>query len=263
MQQSDTSSLSREELTEVVDLSLWAGELLLQHHSECHRIEETVKRIGMSLGSDRMDVFVSNIAIQITTASGDDFRTRIRRVVDRGVNMTVLSAINRLSRRIEAGELNHTQTRAELERISTLPHHYNRWFVAVMVGLACAAFSRLFGGDWAVFLVTFVSSTVAMIVRQELARRSFNFLLVTMITSFVATLLASGGFWLHMSEAPELALTACVLFLVPGVPLINAIGDLSRGHTVVGIARGITGMIVLMALALGMILAIKATGVQL
>jgi uncharacterized membrane protein YjjP (DUF1212 family) len=253
--------LNREELTEVIQLALWAGQLLLQHHAESQRVEETVQRIGLALGCDSLDVFVSTNAIQITTVSGGEFRTRIRRVADRGVNMTTVSAVNRLSRRIEAGELPRAAVRQELERISHLPRHYNRWLVAGMVGLACAAFSRLFGGDIPAFAITFVASALAMLVRQELAHRSYNFILVTLTTAFVASLLASSAFWLQLSTTPNHALTACVLFLVPGVPLINAIGDLVSGHPVVGLARAATGAIILLALALGMILAIKLTGV--
>jgi uncharacterized membrane protein YjjP (DUF1212 family) len=257
-----TISLTREELTDVIDLALWSGQLLLQHHAESYRVEETVQRIGLALGCDSLDVFVSTSAIQITTVSGDEFRTRIRRVADHGVNMTALSAVNRLSRRVESGELDRAGVRAELERISSLPRHYNRWLVAGMVGLACAAFSRLFGGDWGAFGVTLVASFVAMLIRQELARRSLNFLLVTLAASFVASLLASSAFWLNLSQRPDRALTACVLFLVPGVPLINAVGDLVNRHTVVGMARAVVGMSILLALALGMVLAIQITGVK-
>lgn len=32
------------------------------------------------------------------------------------------------------------------------PNYYNRWLVVVMVGLACASFSYLQGGDWSAFL---------------------------------------------------------------------------------------------------------------
>ena len=45
--------------------------------------------------------------------------------------------------------------------LSRMKPQYNRWTVVVLVGLGCAAFSRLFGGDWPVFLVTFVAAAVA------------------------------------------------------------------------------------------------------
>lgn len=251
--------LTYEELADVVDLSLWAGQLLMQYGAESLRVEETIHRLGTALGCDWMDIFVSSNDIAVTTISGLDFRTKIRRVIGTGVNMTIVSGVSRLSRRVEAGELNRFQVRTELERIATAKHHYPRWLVVPMVGLACAAFSRLFGGDWAVFGVTFVAASLALIVRQELTQRHFNPLLVTTVTAFVAGLLASSAVW--VSTAPQTAPAASVLLLVPGVPLITAAEDVITGHLVVGLARGFYGTLISLAIGLGLLLALNLTGV--
>ena len=144
-----------------------------------------------------------------------------------------------------------------------MPRSYNRWLVVVMVGLACAAFSRLFGGDWIIFGITFGASAVAMFLRQELAQRHFNPLLVVVVCAFVAGCLASTAGLFHLSSEPETALAAAVLLLVPGVPLINSAQDLIRGHMVTGIARGVTGLLISLAIALGLLLALSLTGVSL
>jgi uncharacterized membrane protein YjjP (DUF1212 family) len=209
-----------------------------------------------------MDVFVSANALVVTTDSGDEFRTRTRRIVDKGVNMTVVSAINRLSRRIESGELDRFTVRSELERISATPRHYNRWLVVGMVGLSCASFCRLFGADWSVCGVTLLAAAVAMFVRQELTHHSLNTLLVVATTAFVAGLIASSATWLQLGERPHLAMAASVLLLVPGVPMINALEDLIKGHPVVGMARGVTAALIALSIALGLVLAMSLTGVS-
>jgi uncharacterized membrane protein YjjP (DUF1212 family) len=253
--------LRHSELTEVIDLALCAGQLLMQYGAESHRVEETVHRLGTALGCDWMDVFVATNAVQVTTVSGGEFRTKIRRVVDGGVNMTVVSGVNHLSRRVELQELDRQGVRAELDRIGQEPHHYNRWLMAGMVGLGCGAFSQLFGGDYIMLVVTMISSTIAMIVRQEMQHHRFNTLLVVIVSSFVASLIASSASFFYPNEKVNTAMTACVLLLVPGVPLINAVEDLVKGHPVVGVARGATGALITLAIALGIILAINVTGV--
>lgn len=255
-------ALEREELRDVIDLSLWAGQLLLQHGAEAERVEETVYRLGTALGCDWLDVLVSPNAIIATTSSGPEFRTKVRRVVGMRVDMTIVSAVNRLSRRVESGELNRLQARAELVRISSLPPHYNRWLTVVLVGLACASFSRLFGGDWPVFAVTFVAAAAAMFVRQELSRYRVNQLLTVIVTAFVAGLIASSAAAFKWSAVPQTALSAAVLLLVPGVPLINAAEDMIKGHLVVGLVRGATGVLVSLAIALGLLLAMTLAGVR-
>ncbi|MEO8606900.1 MAG: threonine/serine exporter family protein [Chloroflexota bacterium] len=254
--------LEREALRDVIDLSLWAGQLLLQHGAESARIEETVHRLGTGLGADWMDILVSPNAIVATTISGQEFRTKIRRIVAIGVNMQIIAEVNELSRKVTEGKLDRFQVREEIERIDHLPKQYNRWVVVAMVGLACAAFSRMLGGDWPVFFVTLVAASVAMWVRQELNRLYFNSLLVVVGTAFVAGVIASTAIIMKWGAQSQTALAASVLLLVPGVPLINCADDFIKGHLVVGTVRGITGGLVSLGIALGLLLAIRLMGVS-
>lgn len=258
-----TTPLEREELRDVIDLALWAGQLVMQYGAETQRVEEAVQRFGIGLGCDHVDVLVSPNVIIATTHSGPEFRTKMRRVARYTVDMSLIAAISHLSHQVWRGELNRFQVRAELERISHAQPHYNRWLIVLLVGLACGAFSRLFGGDWAAFLMTFVAAALAMFIRQELHRRHFNPLLITALTAFVAGSVASLAAVLALSATPRDALAASVLLLVPGVPLINSAEDLIRGHMVTGIVRGVTGALLAGAIALGLLLAMSLMGVSL
>lgn len=256
--------LDRAALTDIVDLALWAGQLLIENGAESRRVEETVRILGMGLGCDWGSVLVSHNAIMTTHISGGEFRTKIRQVTQGGVNMSVIEAISHLIHRIEEGQYDRLKVRAELERISQMPRPYSRLVTVLAVGLACAAFSRLFGGNWLIFAVTWISASVAMFVRQELARWYFNPLLAVIITAFVAGGL--GGLFNRVFRFDHLAepvLAASVLLLVPGVPFINSVEDLIKGYTVIGLARGATAGLIILAIALGLLLAMQLTGVKL
>ncbi|PJF20880.1 MAG: hypothetical protein CUN56_13930 [Phototrophicales bacterium] len=255
--------LQHAELTDVIDLALWAGQLLLQHGAESARIEETVHHIGTGLGCDWMDVIVHSQGLYITAISGEEFRTKVRRVARLGVNFDIIDAVNHISRKVYDGKVDRFELRKQLEAISTMPHCYNRWAIALGVGVACAAFSRLFGGDLAVMFVTLFASSVAMIVRQELTNRYFNNFLIVVTTAAVAGIFASVAELLHMSDTPQIAMAAAVLLLVPGVPLINAAEDILHGNIGTGVARGVFGAVVTLGIALGLSIAIRITGVGL
>lgn len=259
--QAEKPPLSRDVLRDVIDLTLWVGQLLLQHGAEAERVEETVHRFGTALGCDWIDILVSPNVIAITTTSGEEFRTKIRRVVNIGVNMHIISEINHLSRCVSAGKLDRFQVRAEIERIDTMPPQYNRWLVVLVVGLACGAFSQLFGGDGPVFAVTLMASAAAMVIRQELTRRYFNPLLVVIATAFVAGTIAALAVRFNLGQQPQLALVSSVLLLVPGVALINSAEDLIKGHQVIGLTRGLVGGLISLAIALGLSLALRLMGV--
>jgi len=256
--------LDREALADVVDLALWAGQLLIENGAESQRVEQTVRTLGIGLGCDWGNVLVTHNAIIVTHISAGEFRTKIRRVSVGGVSMSLIEAISHLTHRVEEGKFDRFQVRAELEQIRQTPRNYNRWLTVVAVGLSCAAFSRLFNGDWAVFGVTWAAASLAMFVRQELMHRGFNLLMGVVITAFVA-----GGFvgvmqWLFkFSQQPAPALAASVLLLVPGVPFINAVEDLIKGHTVVGLARAAGAALIILSIALGLLLAMRLTAISL
>jgi uncharacterized membrane protein YjjP (DUF1212 family) len=254
--------LSHEALTDIIDLSLWAGQLLLQHGAEADRVEETVHHLGTGLGCDWMDIVVAPDGLTVTATSSGEFRTKIRRVTRLGVNFMIIDRLNDISRRVFSGQLDRTQLREALTELSSLKPNYNRWLVVGMVGLACAAFSRLFGGDAPVFVATFIASALAMFIRQQLVRRHFNLFLVVAVTAFVAGMVASMAVLLEISPHAELTLAASVLLLVPGVPLINAAEDLLQGHVASGIARGVAGGLVSLGIAAGLALAMALVGVQ-
>jgi len=254
--------LDREVLADIVDMALTAGELLMKNGAESQRVEETVRLLGTGLGCDWGSVLVSYNTIMVTHASGNEFRTKIRRVENIGVNMRVIEDISHVAHRVEAGKLDRASVRAKLEQIRTVPRGYNWWVTALAVGSACAAFSRLLGGDWPVFGVALLASGVAVIVREELAKRGLNALLVVIMTAFAAGGLVGLVSRFQFSPRPELALVASVLFLVPGVPGINAVADLIKGHIVVGLARAANSVLIVLAIVLGLILAVQLTGVR-
>ena len=178
---------SRDELRDVVELSLWTGQLLLQNGAETSRVEEAVHRLGTSLGCDWLDVWVSSTAIVITTSSAAEFRTKVRRVVRfGGVNMDLLADVLLLTKRVEKGELNRAEYRRRLQEAHNKPRQYGRWLVTFAVGIACGSFSLLFGGDAWTFAVTVLASGAAMLIRQEMAVAHYNHLLTVAVTAFVA-----------------------------------------------------------------------------
>ena len=249
--------LDYEILRDVIDLALWAGQLLIQSGAESQQVEETVHRLGTGLGCDWLDIFVSPNALVITASSNGEFRTKVRRVVNIGVNLLVLVEVSTLVSRVLADDLNRRELRSELERVSQMQPCYNRWTVALMVGAACASFSRLSGGDWTIFGITFLAATIAMLLRQELQKQHLNPFLTVLITALAASCIAGVAPLLYLSSQPQLALVSAVLLLIPGVPLIHSVQDLLKGYMITGIARGVTGAVIAACIALGLLLAMS------
>ena len=55
---------------------------------------------------------------------------------------------------------------------------------------------------------------------------------------------------------------ACTLFIVPGVPIINFVSDVLDNNIEVGIVRGVNTILIVAAMAFGIVLAIRVCGID-
>lgn len=240
-------------LSHLVELLLRIARLLLENGAETRRVFETVQEMGKSLGVEDLHVLVTHRSVLITGIRGDDIVTRIIRVNTLGVNFTMLSGISRVLKRYQRGELTIQTVESELKRLTAMRPHYPRWMVIVMVGLACGGFSLLFEGDAQAFIACAVAASLGVFVRQELHHRAFQPLLFFYATALVSSLVANTLARTLHSANPNAALVASVLMLVPGVPMINAVADLVKGHLLTGLARATTVVLIAFAVALGLL----------
>lgn len=228
---------------------------VLQHGAESALVESLARRIGLALGAERVEIALLANAVVVTVRIRGRSKTTTRRNEDRGINMQVVMAVQRLVLAAEAGELNRATYREQLLGIAAV--HHPRWLVALMVGLSCACFARLNHADLPACGVTAVASAVAMAARQWLARRHFSPFVVFAVTAFVATSLTALGFAFGVSRTPNAAMAASVLLLVPGYPLINSVSDMLKGYVNTGVSRGVFALLLSAATCIGILAAMS------
>lgn len=236
-----------------------AGQMLLAHGAESTLVADIMRRMGLAGGMDEVEVALMANSIVVTTVCGEHCITTARRCQDRGINMKAVIQIQRICIMMEKQILDVSDAQKKLNAIN--PARYNRWIVMFMIGLSCAAFSRLAGGDWTVFLATFVSSFVGMAVRLEIGHRHFNPLLNFAVTAFVTTVISAQAVIYQLGNKPTLVMACSVLMLVPGFPLINSVADMIKGYINTGIARFVMASLLTLATCLGIIAAMFITDV--
>ncbi len=246
-----TESLQRE----VTRLSVETGLTLLQHGAESALVENLTRRLALALGVPRAEVALLANAVVVTTLSEGHCITTVRRNEDRGINMHMVTEVQRAVLDAEAGRLDAAGYRERFAGIK--PLRYPRWLTSVVIGLSCACFARLIGADWASCGVALVAAGVAMAVRLTLVRLHFNPLVNFFTTAFVATSIAGQGAIQKIGEKPQVAMAACVLLLVPGYPLINSISDMVKGYINTGLARGMYAVLLSAAACAGILLAMN------
>lgn len=229
--------------------------------SHTSRVVRNVNRIADSFGYGvDMTVFQRNITM--TIKHRDDYsirRTYVRRIPAAALNFRTISDLSSLSWDAYDNHLELVEIQKQYSRIITRPP-MSRWLVLVLVAFANAAFCRLFGGDLMAMGLVWMATLAGFFVRQELMKRHVNHMVVFVVCSFIASLIAGLGFRYHWGTTEDIALGTSVLFLIPGVPLINSIIDILEGHVLVGWSRAINAFILIICIALGLSMTLLILG---
>ena len=81
--------------------------------------------------------------------------------------------------------------------------HHAPWLVALAVGPACVAFSRLLGAGWYGALPVFVASTLGRYLRGKLLQRQANVFIATTFVAFVSSLIAGSVVQVGSDTSPS------------------------------------------------------------
>lgn len=248
-------NISHEQQALITRVIVRAGQLLQAYNAESRIIEQTTERLGIAFGLESVEIALTSKAIILTSRFGDNCITTTRTMKAHGIDMGIVCEVQRICILAEKQIYDVEQVKQRLDNLAV--SKYNSVIVAFFVALSCACFSHLFGGDSIIFICTWLTSFIAMRIRQWLTQLHHNLLTVFFITAFTATFIGSFASGFGWGNEPELIMITSVLQLVPGFPLINAVSDMVKGHVTIGMARWMTATLLTLASALGIVLAVQ------
>lgn len=242
-----------------IALLLKTGQLLIESMADSNRIDRNMRRVVLFMGipADKFHMHLSYTTLMININGVHTSTTRFQKCRYHAANLDMLAKLSTLS--WQALEQNFTlaQYEAALNQIIETKKPYPRWLVILAVGLACGSFCKLFGCDWPAFGITSIAASSALFVRQTLHKYHYNGFLNVAVSAFFAVLIAGFSTLFDISTTPHHPVFASVLFLIPGLPIINSVDDMIDGYTIVGFTRALIVSITIGAIAFGMIFALK------
>jgi len=180
----------------------------------------------------------------------------VRPVGPIGVNLARVASAAAFSQRVRRGKMTTGEIEAELERLKDLPSPYNRWTGMAAAAAAGACFSQLPGGDWGSLAIALVAAGAGHFVRSLLQAKTMAAAPVTLISGLASTLIACTALRFGLSEVEPATLIASVIYLVPGLPLINGFIDMvSHRHLLVGVERIANAAYLFLVLAIAIAIA--------
>ena len=133
-------------------VSLQTALLLLQHGAESTVVVQMAQRLGIALGVESVECALTANAVVLTTLSDNHCITTARKNTDKGINMQMVTDVQRIVIAVEHHLYELEIAQRKLDQLK--PLKYNRWLVVFMIGLSCAAFAHLSGGDWIICGIT-------------------------------------------------------------------------------------------------------------
>lgn len=249
------TTLKSDTISRCGTILLRVATLLMSSGANTGRIRTTVNRIAGAF-EYQADMHISQRVITLTLFDDQDNAvfSSLKKTPPHIVNFSIISGISRMSWRVIEENWSPDEIETELNRLSALPH-YPRLAILTLVGFAGAGFCRLADGSIIDMLFVFLASFSGLFIRQEAVKANFNPYLCVYFASSVAALVAGLAVKTGLGDAGNHAFVTSVLFLIPGVPLINSISDIVDGNIQNGITRGVNGLIFSFSIALGVLTA--------
>lgn len=243
------------QLIKTADLLLDISSLLMVSGANTTRINLSIGRFASALNT-KASSFISHQTIVMTLYDKKTNLscTRVKKIPPYIINFTFIAAISKASWNAFSEHWSLEQIDEEIKRIQTLKR-YPRWLVLIAVSFAGAGLCNIFKGDYFNMLVAFLSTFAGLYIFQETHRLKYNLYIRIFLGSFIASCLASLGVIYHIGDHPASALATSILYLVPGVPLINSFTDLMDSKIINGLVRFTTGAMIVFAMAMGLFLA--------
>lgn len=128
-------------------------------------------------------------------------------------------------------------------------------WVTLMVGLANASFCRLFEGDYWAMLFVFLATVSGFYTKHKLVNvLKIDPRIATVCAACFSAVISCGTSIYGFGRTPDIALATSVLYLVPGIPYINAFSDFISGYYICALSWLISALETTVCLGFGLVL---------
>ncbi len=238
-------------------LSQYAS-LLMGAGVHTSRVIRNTKRIGKALNVDiKVSCFHQSLSIAAVDKQTQEYFMTLAEVPHIPVNFELNTHLSHLSWEACDEHLSLQQIKRRYAHWIAKPN-LPAWGILILTACANASFCALFGGDWLSRGIVFFATLVGMFTKQKMQKYKINQFLIFIFSAFLASMIASIS--TQFQTTSEIAIGTSVLYLIPGVPLINGFVDIMEGHVLNGSARLINAFLLIACIATGLSITLLLNG---
>lgn len=228
------------------------------------RIERCVCRIAGAYGYEAsLMIFVRHFIISVMDPADNSIRrTYVKTGAAARISFDLISELSALSWEIYDEKISLARARAAFaEILASQKKSFAK--TLVLLSVANAAFCELFGGDGGAMALVFAATAFGICARYLFSKLKINLKIQYIAVSFAVSFIVSLGARYGLSATPDVAVGSSILFLIPGVWLINSVFDILNENMLVGISRGLNTGLLIICIAIGLFLTLSISNLGL
>lgn len=227
------------------------GTMFVEAGAEVYRVEQTMTVMGEAIpGVLKCVAYVTSTGIMCSVVTEDHMATRISRVEGESRNLTIINAINALSRETIHKHFTAVEIGEKLDAIERLPH-YSSGVTILFGAIGAAGFALFFnGGLWDIVFSFLIGVLISWAGDRFTGVNLNNFFILVIqafITSSACELVSKYTGLINV----DTVIISVLMLLVPGLTITNALRDTMMGDYLSGLARGTEALVIAAAIAVG------------
>lgn len=241
---------SPNELKDITRFLLEYANRLMGSGVHTSRVIRNTRRIGQSLDVNvNMSIFQKTMVVSVCDVDSLEVYNEVAIIPAFPISFELNAELSALSWEAYDNHLPIETLREKYSQIIARPK-MDPLCTLFLVGFANASFCALFGGDWTARGIVFSATLIGFYLKQIMQKKHINHYIVFVASAFIASLVASSA--LTLDTTAEVAIATSVLYLVPGVPLLNGVIDIVEGHVLTGCSRLIQALLLVLCIAVGL-----------
>jgi len=241
---------------QATDIALDAALLVMQNGGSTAAADRTFSNVLKGCATHGVAAVWRLDFVTLRTQVESDLSIVIRPVGATEVNLLRASEAIVAAERLAKREITAADFGTELDRVKKLPSPYNRWVMIAAAACAAGSFAKVAGGDWGSFGIVFVAAAIGQFFRSVLLAYKVAAAPVTLVCGVLSAFIAGAGLHMGFSRVAPATLIASVVYMVPGLPLINGLIDIvSQKYLLVGVERMLNAAFLCLVLAIAIALA--------
>ena len=234
-----------------MELLLTAGQLLTENGATNDKTIRVLNRIAifMKIPKENISLHIMRQIIFLEIFDGEKKVVSFRKCNKTAVDFYVIYSLTKISWQILRESVSLNELKKFLDEIAAQPKIYPHWQIILAVGIACGGFCCLFGGDFIEIICTAISAMAGKFAQIKLLKHKVNEFLAITFAAFIATTFA---YFSQVSSA--MPMIACSLFLIPGVPIVNAVIDMMNKFFLKAMTELFRAFMIILSMTSGIIL---------